>query len=797
MPGKRMLLVMTAICVLRSLAAGDLVTARIGPETKAPGKLVITGSGDKPTWTIEADLSGLPRDTRIYRAYLCAARTERPTGRDDWALTDILIRPWLTVTADTPSPLKLVGPWYDRFDATQVVRDVLKSPGTCKGFSVEAFPNLDAGSVRLDIEYEGKLADPPKQPGGLRVFHRAGQTFITFSEIEKLLPDEPVTWRQVRTALENLDEKRVVRYRIYRHAEPITAKNIASAECLAEVKPLSSYNVNGRSADQAFMVMRRKMLEDMDYAKGVSKNWYSIPASAWEEVLIDRFVIDPSGQALPNGTGLYVHSPSLPAAGGQASEAGKAYYAVATCIDGLTNTVDFSAENATAKPIEETVGASEPVFQREMDMKVLFDYAGRRLQYVQWTAPPLSNLPNQYYNWSVFIPDGVGPPAPLELFLSGNDMFRRPRWPHRLDTVLLAPQDESAPNPATGRSGELAPFRTWYFGCHESAGTLKSFNQGLIHPYTWRRMLAFLNWAVQNLPLVRSQTPPAIDKARITCSGDRGYAATAALHFGVRNPEVFSLIYTCKGMPNPAALPGETKPAGRRPAKTPVFELEGLIGKKEWALKIDAGDGKGPAERQNVWDFLNLTEEVARSRTRLRPMLSYGGRGGGDWAPISEFLKAQAEARQPVISEGTWGAVDPPGLKNPGAGRPGLDVRGDRPIPVFTRCTGDYQGGRNGDGGATNYGVWWDYDGIVDEAGKFEIVLTGNAAVDVTPRRTKNFTLRPGETVQYATELLGERIRREDKPQSGQATADQNGLVTIPQVNILGKARLIITRSAS
>ena len=93
--------------------------------------------------------------------------------------------------------------------------------------------------------------------------------------------------------------------------------------------------------------------------------------------------------------------------------------------------------------------------------------------------------------------------------------------------------------------------------------------------------------------------------------------------------------------------------------------------------------------------------------------------------------------------------------------------------------------------------MWWEDASVVDEQGKFEVIITGGAAVDVTPRRTKNFILQPGEKVTYKTELLGTRLRRQDKPQSGEAVADANALVTIPKVNIRGRARLIITRSGS
>ncbi len=719
-----------------------------------PGTMQIDEEGRRITF----DLSALPRRAKVRRARLVCFR-EAPAGDKDAALVNVEI-----VLAGQKKPLELIPPWYDAF----AVPDRAIKPDQKLNFDVRAFPGWIKEKTFLEIAYEGKPANGLPLVKGVKAFHQAGQTFITWEEIEKVLEKDRPTWRELEAALENLDDKRTVRYRVYRSERPITGENLPQATLLGEVRPLSGYNVNGRSADQAFHVMRKRMLEDMDYAKSVSKSWYGIPRSAHGDVVIDRFVIPGGKDPLPNGTGLYVHQPDKP---------GAAHYAVTIVVNGRENTTDLRKGRNVVGPVRETGGRGRPVFQRKMDMKVLFDYAGRRLQYVQWTAPPLSNLPNQYYNYSAFVPEGVKTPAPLELVLTGNDMFRRPRWPHRTDTILVSPHD--------------APLRTWYYGHHQSAGTLRSLRQGTIQPYTWRRMLAFLEWTFDEMKVNRSQVGPTVDRACLTCSGDRGYSATAALQFGMRHPEVFSLVYTCKGMPDPAAIPAEAKTASWRPRKSKTLSgnLQKLIGLKEWQLKTDGG--------QDVWEFFDLAAEVAAQPKLLRPMLSYGGRGQWDWPPIAKFLQALAQAKQPVISEGTWGAVNPPGLKNPGGRRFGLNVRRDRPIPVFTNCSSDYQGGRNGDGGATNYGAWWEDESIVDEADKFEIILTGNVTVDVTPRRMKNFLLRPGDRVQYQTELLGQRLRRQDKPQSGQAIADENGLVTIPKISLRGKAKLTVTRSAS
>jgi len=723
-----------------SAASGEMVVETWGGAGRHAHPKTMTVSDDGKQVTF--DLSALPRGAKALRARLVCFR-DAPAFDDDKALADPEV---LTGSRK----LDLIGPWYDAF---AVPTGLVKSGGKI-AFSVKAFPGWRKGETFLEIAYEGKPAAGMPAVKNVRAVHAHGQTFVTWEEIEKVLQADRPTWGEVRSALDQLDAKRKVRYRVYAADKAITAKTLAGATLLGEVRPLSGCNVLGRSADQAFVIMRKKMLADADYAKSVSRNSYRIPRSAHDAVAIDRFVI-PGGEQKPiaNGTGLYVHHPA---------KAGKGYYAVTVVVNGRENT----AAPAAAAGVDEKPGRGKPVFQREMDLKVLFDYAGRRRQFVQWTAPPLSNRPNQYHNWAIFEPYGARRKAPMELHLSGSDMWRRPRWPHRLDTIMISPSDD-----AFGQG--------FYYGYPDSAGTLKGLKSGTIHPYTWRRMLAFVEFAVAEFHA---------DRRAVTCSGDRGHSATGALHFAMHHPEVFSLVYTCKGMPNPAALPLKIKRYGRTYG-TDAGALQRVIGKVEWGLKNEKG--------QNVWEFFDLPKELAAHPEVVRPMLSFGGRGGWDFTPVAAMLKVLAETRQPVISEGTWGAVNPPGLKNPGARRPGLTVRNDRPIPVFTAHSGDYQGGRNGGGGQTNYGVWWDDASIVDTPEKFEIVITGRGTVNVTPRRLAKFVIKPGEKIHYKVQALAAYRGRAVKPVAGQVVADKLGLVTITKVLVPTRTKLTLTRSGS
>ena len=745
---------------LLACAAGraELVTARITAEPSRLGKLVITGSGDSPFWTIDVDLSGLPRQGKIHGGHLYVPRSEPLSGREEWALTNI------EVTAADRTSAKLVGPWYDCFDLTGWLRS-----GGAASFRLDGSTMVDAKKISLALEYEGKLTDPPRQPTGLRAVHRAGQTFITWLEIEKRITDEPVAWGVLRKALEEMDARRVVRYRVYRHTQPVTAKNIAAAEMLAEVQPLSCYNVEGRSVERLISMHRRRAVEDIAFARRLARTdyfgRYHVDMPEMAEVVVDRFVIDDSRKPLPPGAGLYVHNPS---------KAGQAYYAVATCVDGLTNTVDFTPANATSKPVDETVGVGEPVFQAAGTLKVFYDYPGERRYYVQWagpSVPPLSNLPNQYYNWSVYLPPELPRPAPVRMVFA-KDLFMRPSTIHRRDTILIS-----------GRDGPVWSF--WY-GYHEALGTLKSFRQGVVRPYTKRRMFAFIDWVMKEFNG---------DPQRLSAVG-----GTDALYYGVKHGDRFAYVLANAPDPDPQVTPVVTR-IDNYIRRRPRAEMEHVWGKVDW--KIPGEDGK------SVWEEMDLIAFVKEDPTRELAFLSMGPASlSAPWPRQVEFMKALWAAKQPFCARFYWGGGSYLPLPEGVVGaKDAFDFALDIPMLSLRNNSNDrgltskrWTEGEAGywGGGRIADGRRWLAD-FVDEPGRFEITIHGGGAVtyagggssDVTPRRTRKFKPRPGEKFRWENVPLGGR----GQAQSGEVVADEHGLVTIPQVSFSGPSRLKITRA--
>jgi hypothetical protein len=221
--------------------------------------------------------------------------------------------------------------------------------------------------------------------------------------------------REMKVPLTEMDRSRVVRCRVYRYAKPITAASLSQAELLAEVPPMSGYNVLGRSVDQLIAQHRRRAVDDMEFAKQLARNDYFAKyhpdMPEMDEVRIPRFAIE-DGRPLGPRLGLYVHHPD---------RAGKAYYAVVPAVDGAADARDVSG----AGPVDEVVGPGEPVLQGKPEVTVFFDYPGERRHYVHWAAPPLANLPNQYYNGGLFLPRGYAQASVKRLSVFFHDAGQR------------------------------------------------------------------------------------------------------------------------------------------------------------------------------------------------------------------------------------------------------------------------------------------------------------------------------------------------------------------------------------
>ncbi len=713
----------------------------------------------------------LPKDTKVLRADLVVARAGELTGKDDEALASIEIVP-----DGGAKPLALRPPWFDRFDATEAVR---APRGGAAQFLVKAFPRWDANATRLDVAYEPvggaslprETAPPPVK--GMKAVHRAGQTFLTFEEIDGRSAAPSPTWADLRKQLDGIDAEREVRYRVFRHTAPITAATLPEAEWLGDVRPMSGYNALGRSVDQLIALHRRRAMDDLDFSKQLARqdyfSKYNPDMPEMGEVPIQRFAVE-AGKPLPPKTALYVHQPA---------QAGKAYYAVAAAVDGVMNGRDISCVG----PVEEAVGPGEPVLQGRADVTVFFDYPGERRHYVQWAAPPLSSLPNQPANWGVFVPRGYEKAAAKRLSVFFHDATQRwlkPPWPHRQDTVLLSPHD--------------APWRSFGYGHHEALGTLRSFRQGKVQPFLARRVDAALDWALREF---------GAEAGRVSCGGTGYWGGTAALQFGLRRPgRIAYVMADASPDPNPSDTPYEYEMYGKRKTMRP--EMDAVWGKGEW--KIEAESGKP------VWDEMNLVAYVqAVGKKQPLPYLSLGaGSQHLTWKQEAGLMKAYLATHNAFMAEFFWGSSHHLPLPvSADSGDHPFEPRADRPLlacnpkdrgpePKFFEKHFDTGERGYSSGGRLNTRPRWDPEAIVDEADRLEmtiycarrVVYAGRVTCDVAVRNTSKFRPKPGEQLIWTAP----DPREARKTIQGEATVDEDGHILIPGLTFGEPGKLIIRR---
>ena len=737
---KRILLGALAASLALSVpvSAGTVVERwSVGKLGAHPGAITITDG--KLGKHVNVDLSALPKGTKVLRANLRIVRTRPITGADDEAMVNVDVA-WAGVHFTVPAPLAVRGPWYDHLDATSAARAGVHNRAL--QLLVKACPLWKQDATSLDIYYQGAPKNVPQQVTGVNAFHRAGQTFITWKEIEDLVGKDAVKWRDLKALLDRMDKTREVRYCVYRHTDPITADNIHGAERIATVRPLSCWNVNGRNIERPIddTIASKYFLgwgHGNPFGRATPDGRYGLDCP------VDRLGIRDGEKPLPRGTGLYVHTPDA---------AGDAYYAVVTSVNGTQNTKDFSAANALTRPVAEVKGAGEPVLQGELPRPPFWSYPGKRLHHVRWVAPPLVNLPSQYYNWSVALPPKLTNGHALELcFHRDRGSYWRTHYRIERDSIVLCPHD--------------FPVATWWYGYHESLGTLKSFRQGVVHNYTERRLLAFIDWAAKKWP---------VDRNRVLVTGTAYSGGSGALHLGLKHPGVFALICSGHGIPDYAGAIRDTKGQRRKRTLDPV---QRVCGKLEWDLKAHTG--------KSVWDELNLTKLIRESpATADLPLVAMSAQhyvARGLWPGYHQFFNTMLEKRHALMATFGWyGArIVPVSRTGTSPATVRLDIARDRSLLAFRGPgTGVLQKPKGGMGGFNMSFRWKD---VVDTADRYEVTVFWAHRGDkiktpVTIRRPQAFKVEVGKTYAWVNRSLDGKTEL----QKGQVTVGDDGLLTVP-----------------
>jgi hypothetical protein len=685
------------------------------------------------------NLEAIPKNTKIVRAHLFMYRSAVVTGAMKEALVDIEVYPLFKgfKKGDTPKPegkqLALVSPWFDRFDAAEAVQKWVKGKPN-GGFFVKTCPLWNSEATILEVAYEGKPGQVPAQVSGINVFHRAGQTFITWKEVNPPITKEKITWGEFKKIRDKT--KNTSTYRIYSYSKPISARNIYKADLIGEAKSLSAYNANGRNVEYLIGQAMIKSDEIGELAKNYNsymKTWH-MNHPRMDRYPLDRFVINEKEGQIPVGTGLYVHNPTKP---------GKTYYAVVHCMRGEENTKDISKANSIQQSVDETVGAGIPVCQGNGLWGPFFDYPGKRKNYIQWCAPPFSPKPNMYFNWSVLFPLGLkdGEKVTAEMYFHpGGRSYAQPAKKLLNKSIQIAPHDY--------------PSSSWY-GYNDALGTLKSFKKGIVNNHTQKRINAFLEWAVTCMP---------IDPGRIIATGGDG-AAALAINF----PETFAYVN----------ITGFTKKGGILDPKN-AGKFAAIWGPKSPDIK----DIQGLAN----WEWAMLDCMVDR-QTKDLPLFACLG---ASWGVIKGyargqglFYKAMARNHQPLIAGWGWSGHRNLGATDWYTGKwRGMLIKRNMPVIAISNSSTDSDRESSGHTGGASFG----WKNLKDETDSFSVTLTGRACTfDFTPRRLKNFKPAPNDKVSWKTVSLPDRRGKGGgQENAGGVVVGKNGVITISNMTMAG-----------
>ena len=717
---KRTVLIALAAWCLPAAALADVAVARWGvgghvQHAKALEYRELPGGRTLLTF----DLSALPKAAKVYRARLRFVRTERYDRAFDLSPAD-------ETGKAAGGRLKLIAPAQLWFDATAAARK-WSAAGAAKGhLLLGSRPRFERDKTFLEIAYEGKPAGPPKQVRNVSAVYRAGQVFLTFEEIEDLSEGhDDYAWGRLigksrgynPRELVPKDDAREVRYRVYRHEGPITAANLGAAELLADVAGGSRFNTR-----QVRRIWRGEQT----------------PSTLDEKYIAVRLAVAPE-KPLPAGVGKYVHT---------VRKDGTGHYAVVAAVNGVENTADISQDN-TAGPVDERVAATEPVVYK----KIVHDLKGKSATYVQlwcnwYCDPPLSPVPMCYDVVVGYCPQKLARPAAVHV-------NRGHSWIHTAEPVRPALTDRI----------DLAHCCDWpnafWMGINDAAGTLKGIEEGTWQPFPMRRQEALLKWLDRRF---------GIDADRIT-------AALGA--WGMMEMERPDLYADMHGWGLPEISKGFQ--AWQRAC--------GVWGPP--AAYADRPKQEDPFYRQD-WTRYVLAD-VKRELPFFHMHLGWGAHFTEmGWPPVPRFLRAMIDTKRAFVYH--WRVRDEQ--------RP--TIRKGQSLPAFGNCSLDDMPG-NGDlnhgegmGIQLNGYLTWDSETLVEQPGRWEasVWLAGQpplpeCTVDLTPRRCRKLIARPGEKLAWTNTLrLSDAQKRkaveagntppaERRIQSGTATADQHGLVTI------------------
>ena len=228
-----------------------------------------------------------------------------------------------------------------------------------------------SGEVGVTIELiEGGTGGGTGTGNGLTIFHRDGQTFLT--------------WDETGT----LDG-----YHVYRSADPITMENLTSFG----VERLTGGNWGALGSNTSVNTFR-PTFNDSNY-------------EPIEGLVPTHFVINDLGPALSDDQGLFVYTT-------QDGDSSTAYYAVTSVVDG---TEDLATLQTTSEPVIESVDQPTDVLTvQQADGRIYTQF----MDYSNWNP----TLNGYIYNYSVAVPAGYDGGSSYPLMIEPHAHGERPKF---------------------------------------------------------------------------------------------------------------------------------------------------------------------------------------------------------------------------------------------------------------------------------------------------------------------------------------------------------------------------------
>lgn len=615
--------------------------------------------------------------------------------------------------------------------------------------------------------------DRPGPQSRLSANHRSGQTFLTWSE---------------RSDLSNEV------YLIYRSNAPIDQENIHQAALLARV------------------------------GEGSSIFWanHYVGDGIWNPRLSKYLILENNAMPVGKGKGVFVWTVSPEDTGGQPEV--NSYYTITVLEDGSTEE-QFDAAYRIG-PVQETIGDPEPV--EITSSPGIRTHAGEGghyyIQYMDfrhWNptfhAPNSTNTyygldPNDpirdnalayAYDYAIFEPTpdlcgGKVPDSlPVMIFLHGarGNRYGTPDvYTYPYCAYGVYPIDES---------------ETWYFGFarHHDYRTDSAFERDdFIENYTERRILRMI------YDLMRNPPGSPVDPQRIYLFG-HSMGGTGSLAFAERYPNVFAAIYS--GQPvtrfDVTEVPQDIWAANVAPKwgpheiNLPVY----ISAPNHWSDHLQKYNGAGVYDWQNLRSAFDPNDRLGRIHDDMVPFgIDHGTTDDAvlfptQGQPLYPLLNASTQAWAGAITDwphqwSFFGWPLPNFAKVNDVPFWNMRVLRDETVPGLGFLSGNNPGRPDH---PTTYNQtiawsasWYPWDGApVDLPGEWQMSFCSIKAgsqqcgegvplrVDITPRRLQQFIVTPG------IEYRWENRQQKDNSliESGTVVADQNGVLTVRQVQIL------------